>query len=54
MVYSACERSAELEKNDALIVDVEVDVVATLVGDDGGEALADDAVPVGTKSQPKY
>lgn len=41
-------RSSELEEDDALVVDVEVDIVPALVGHHGGEALADDAVPTWT------
>lgn len=41
-------RSPELEEDNALIVDIEVDIVPALVGDHGGEALADDTVPTGT------
>lgn len=46
--------SAKFEEDDTLVADAEVDVVAGLVGDDRGEALAHDAVPVGAKSIHKY
>jgi hypothetical protein len=39
--------SSKFEKDYAFIVNIEVDVMAALVGDDRGEALSHEAVPVG-------